>query len=122
MSCRRSRFCSFSAVMSRRALPRQPPGRSGAAAFCSGLLCCRTDIHEGPGLGAFHVAGFERVDPEAGVPDQIIHLAVEVAAAADTAPAGRQAVLPTDNRRFGREAVLNEKETPGRLQDATHLV
>src|SRR5690348_16149348 len=103
--------------MSRRASRRSPPGHSAAAASCSGLVCCRTDIHEGPGLGAFHVGGFERIDPEAGVPDQIIHLAVEMTAAADPAPAGRQPVLPADNRRFGREAVLNEKETPARLQD-----
>jgi len=42
-----------------------------------------TLIQESPRFWAFHVAGFERVDSEPSGADKVIHLAVEMAPAAD---------------------------------------
>src|SRR5258705_10022582 len=79
-------------------------------------------IHEGPGLWPFHITGFERVHSEAGGADQVVHIAIEMAAATDPLPAWRQPVLPADYPRFLRQPVLNEKETSARLQHALHLM
>jgi hypothetical protein len=62
-----------------------------------------------------HIAGFERVDSEPGGPDQIIHLAVEMAAATDPFPARRQPALPPDDPRLRRKAMLHEQQPPSRL-------
>src|SRR5438874_4452296 len=79
-------------------------------------------MHERPGLRTFHVAGFERVDSEPRGTDQIVHLAVEMASAADPFPARRQMALPADYPRFVRQTMLHEQQPSIRLEDAPHLV
>src|SRR5437763_9299645 len=62
------------------------------------------------------------MDSEARCANEVIHLAVEMTPAADPFPAWRQPALPSHDSRFGRSAVLDEKERPARLEDAPHLV
>ena len=86
------------------------------------LLRCRTLIHEGPGLWAFHVASFEGVDAEASSPDQVVHLAIEVTTPTDPLPIRRQTMLPASNPNFRRQTVLDEKQSLARLENPPHLV
>src|ERR1041384_6143457 len=78
-------------------------------------------IHEGPGLRAFHVAGFDRVDSEPGGADQLVHLAIEMTSAGDPSPERRQPQLPAANLKLGRKAVLTKEQPTAWLEPPPHL-
>src|SRR5207249_559372 len=73
-------------------------------------------IHERPGFRSLHVAGFDGIDPKPGDADQIVSLAVEMAAAADPSPAWRQPVLPASNRDFRRQTCSTKSNCPPGLR------
>ena len=61
---------------------------------------CRTLVHKRPGFRPFQIAGFDGIDLESRPSDQIIRLAIEVTAPADTLPVGRQPMLPASSPDF----------------------
>src|SRR5215831_5374355 len=85
------------------------------------LLRRPTLKHEGPWLRAFHIAGFDGINLKPGYPDQVVHLTIEVTAPTDPLPIRRQTMLPASNTNFRRQTVLDEKQSPTRLETPPHL-
>ena len=54
-------------------------------------------------------------------PYELLNGSVEVTPAADLFPERRQAVLPADDARLGRAAVLSEQQTSPRCEHPAHL-
>src|SRR4051812_40322993 len=78
-------------------------------------------IHERHRLWSGHITGFDVVNSKTRPFDHRANWSVEMAAAADVPPRGRQPILPSTHGLVGRQAMLSEQElTPG-PQHAPHL-
>src|SRR5205823_4263936 len=77
--------------------------------------------NEGHGPRTLDIAGFQRLDSEAGRSDQIVRLAIQPAAARKLLPDGSEPVLPAGNARLWRTAVLGEQEPAAWTQDPAYL-
>src|SRR3546814_20781620 len=73
-------------------------------------------IHEGERTPATDVACLEAVDAEASGAQLTVGLAVQVAAAGDSLPEGREPGLPGPDGDIGGRAVLGEDEGTGGLE------
>src|SRR5206468_1376102 len=87
---------------------------------CS-IRTSNTFIHEGERIPSSHISGVEPLDEKSRRCDQIVDLAVEVAAAAEAFPARRQAMLPPRDPMIGREPMLDEEQATLRPKDTSHL-
>src|SRR6185437_6134963 len=67
-------------------------------------------VDECHGPWPFEIAGFHILDAEARRADQLVRLAIEMAAAGNPTPNGRQPVLPTGNAGLRRAAMLGEEK------------
>ena len=63
----------------------------------------------------------ERFDAKAVAEDEIVHLAIEVAAAGKARPQRIEPVLPACHSRLRRAAVLDEAQRSARPQNAAYL-
>src|SRR5215212_8033727 len=71
-------------------------------------------IHERHRLWSAYIAGFDVVNAKTRPFDHRANWAVEMAAAADVPPRGRQTILPSTHGLFGGQAMLRKQElTPG---------
>ena len=80
-----------------------------------------TLVHEGHRSWAVHVTGLNAIESEARTLNQRANRAIEMAAAADTFPGRREAILPPSNARIGRAAMFYEQEPTTRLEHPTHF-
>src|SRR3546814_20564941 len=78
-------------------------------------------IHEGERTPATDVACLEAVDAEASGAHLTVGLAVQVAAAGDSLPEGREPVLPGPDAAIRGRAVLADDQGTAGLAHARHL-
>lgn len=79
-------------------------------------------IDEGHGLGPFQVASLQLGDGETASVDQRRNVAIEVAAAGQGFPVGRQPLLPAHYRGIRGQAVFAEQQAAARFQYPAHLL
>lgn len=78
-------------------------------------------VHKRQRSWTAHVTGFDPLELETCALDQYFNRAIEVAAAADTFPGRRKAVLPPTHVRFRSAAVFDEEEPSAGLKHAIDL-
>src|ERR1700680_804135 len=88
---------------------------------CLSRHASATGIDEGHGSRSLQIPSFESIDAKAGRSDQIVRLAIEMAAARYPLPQRREPVLPAGDAGFGGTAVLGEEKLATGFEDATHL-
>src|SRR5437016_13274640 len=86
------------------------------------LLPCRKSlIHKGHRTRPRKIRGLDFINREAGTGDQVIDLAIEMAAARESLPNGRQVILPGRYSRVRRASVLKKNKGAVWLQNSSHL-
>jgi hypothetical protein len=78
-------------------------------------------VHEGEWIPLLHVSGVELFDVKSRRRDEIIDLAVEMAAPAEAFPKRCQPMLPPCHAAVGREPMLHEQQAAIRAKDAAYF-
>src|SRR5215510_6560291 len=78
-------------------------------------------VHEGHGARSGRVISFELSQPEASATNERVDLSVQVTTTRETAPQGRQSILPERNVGIGRQPVFDKSHLPTGPKDSASL-
>ena len=76
---------------------------------------CDALVRVSHGAGSRKVTRLQLSYLKSGRADELVNLAIQVAATGEALPGGRKPVLPRDDISLGSATVLEEDEPPGRL-------